>query len=290
MNRSRSRVAACCCLAAASLVAGGTRGLAAAKLSENCISEAKTGSQGFLLHTIQSPYQAADTEVRILLPDRLQEDRQYPAVYVLPVEPATESRYGNGLMEVKRHDLHNKHQAVFVAPTFTQLPWYADHPTEPSVRQESYLLSVVVPFVDRQYPVLAASKGRLLVGFSKSGWGAWSLLLRHPDVFGRAAAWDAPMMMHQLGKYGTTGVLGTQENFERYRIADLLRSRAAALQSDKRLILTGYGNFRSHHQQVHDLMVTLAIPHDYQDGPHRKHIWESGWLPEAIELLFAQSQ
>jgi hypothetical protein len=50
--------------------------------------------------------------------------------------------------------------------------------------------------------------------------------------------------------------------------------------------LTGYGNFRQHHQQAHVLMTRLGIPHEYRDGPARTHDWHSGWLEEAVELLF----
>jgi hypothetical protein len=125
----------------------------------------------------------------------------------------------------------------------------------------------------------------LLLGFSKSGWGAWSLLLGHPVLFGRAAAWDAPLMMDRLGKYGTSEVFGTQENFEKYRLIDLLRAGAAPLQNEPRLALLGYGNFREHHQQAHALLDELKIPHEYQDGPPRQHDWHSGWVAEAVETL-----
>ena len=67
-------------------------------------------------------------------------------------------------------------------------------------------------------PVQTVPAGRLLLGFSKSGWGAFSLLLRHPDVFGRAAAWDAPLMMNKPGPYGSGDIFGTPENFARYQI------------------------------------------------------------------------
>ncbi len=210
-------------------------------------SGARRDDHGFLVHTIKSPYQAGDTDIRVLLPDRLEEGKQYPVVYVLPVEPGRETRYGDGLLEVQKHDLHNKHEAIFVAPTFSQLPWYADHPTKPEIRQETYFTNVVVPFIEKTYPASKEAADRLLLGFSKSGWGAWSLLLRHQDSFGRAAVWDAPLMMAEIGKYGTSEVLGTQENFERYRPADLLQAYAEMLRSEKRLVLTGYGNFRDHH-------------------------------------------
>ncbi len=109
-------------------------------------------------------------------------------------------------------------------PTFSHLPWFADHPSDPHIRQETYFLKVVLPFIERTYPVGTDRLSRALLGFSKSGWGAWTLLLRHPDMFERAAAWDAPMTM-EVPRYGMAPIAGTQENFERYRVTTLLRER-----------------------------------------------------------------
>lgn len=253
------------------------------------IGEARSTADGVLVHQVTSPYQSDGTRIRVLLPRRLEKGKRYPVVYVLPVEAGDECRYGDGLVEVQRLDLHNKHDAIFVAPSFSHLPWYADHPTRPELRQESHFLGVVVPFIDRQYPAHANSQGRLLLGFSKSGWGAFSLLLRHPDTFGKAAAWDAPLMKDKPDQFGMDGIFETQKNFENYQISTLLKQRAAELRGNSRLILTGYGNFRQHHQQAHDLMVRLGIVHAYRDGPQRKHDWHSGWVDEAVRLLLETS-
>jgi hypothetical protein len=60
----------------------------------------------------------------------------------------------------------------------------------------------------------------------------------------REAAWDAPIMMAQPNRYGMGDIFGTQENFEKYRIARLVERRADELRENKRLILLGYGSFR----------------------------------------------
>lgn len=252
------------------------------------ISAAKPDDNGFLLHDVRSPFEAGTTRIRVLLPDKLEAGKTFPVVYVLPVEAGDEHRFGNGLLEVKKNGLHNKYGAIFVAPTFSHLPWYADHPTNPEIRQETYLLEVVLPFVEKTYPVRAGAAGRLLLGFSKSGWGAYSLLLRRPDLFSKAAAWDAPLMLDKPGRYGSGDIFGTQENFEPYRISKLLEKRAPQFQAGKRLILLGYGNFRDQHQQAHALMEKLGISHEYTDAPPRKHEWGSGWVPEAVKLLMAE--
>lgn len=253
------------------------------------ISAAERDRHGFRIHTVHSPHQAGPTQIRVLLPDELAPQRTYPVIYVLPVEAKNGTRYGDGLLEVQRQNLHNKHDVIFVAPTFSALPWYADHPTDNEVRQESYFLMEVIQFVERTYPVSKTAKDRLLLGFSKSGWGAWSLLLRHPDTFGRAVAWDAPLMMTQVGRYGNGPIFATQENFETYRIDRLLRRFGQKLGDKQRLILTGYDNFRTHHQQAHLLLDELQIPHVYRDGPARKHDWHSGWVSEAVMLLLRES-
>lgn len=240
---------------------------------------------GCLVHAVQSKFQRGTTEIRVLLPEARVPGEQFRVVYVLPVEAGRESRYGDGMAEVRMSDLANQQRVIFVAPTFSHLPWYADSADDPEIRQETYFLKVVVPFVERTYAAKAEASGRLLLGFSKSGWGAWSLLLRHPDLFGKAAAWDAPLAMEELGKYGTRPIFGTPENFGQYRVADLLRAKAAEVKEGKRLILTGYGNFRAEHERTHALLDELKIDHKYRDGPLRKHDWHSGWVAEAVELL-----
>jgi hypothetical protein len=254
------------------------------------VSDAKKDADGFLVHEVKSPYQAATTLVRVLLPEKLEKGKSYPCVYVLPVEAGTENRYGDGLKEIKKLNLHNTLNAVFVAPTFSHLPWYADHPTKKDVRQESYFVKVVVPFAEKTYPVGAKPEARLLLGFSKSGWGAYSLLLRHPGTFGKAAAWDAPLMMDRPGKYGSGDIFGTEDNFANYQITKLLEANAEKFQKESRLVLTGYGGFRAEHQKAHDLMEKLKAKHEYRDGPQLKHDWHSGWVKEAAELLLAPSK
>jgi hypothetical protein len=249
------------------------------------ISEARRDDRGFLVHSVESEFQAGKTEIRVLRPDVLDPGARYPVVYVLPVEARDEHHYGDGLREALANDLHNGLGAIFVAPTFSHLPWYADHPTDPEIRQEAYFLKVVVPSVERLYPARPEPGGRLLLGFSKSGWGAFSLLLRHPEVFGKAAAWDAPLMEERPDRYGMGPIFGTQENFEGYRVATLLERRAPDLRGDPRLVLIGFGNFRDHHRRAHALMMGLEIPHVYEDGPGREHTWGSGWVPGAAKLL-----
>jgi len=252
------------------------------------VSKVKTDNASVSVHLVRSEYQAGETRISVLSPNGGDGPRPYRTLYVLPVEAGDGRQWGNPLEEVKKQDLHNKHGLVCVFPTFSHLPWYADHPHDPTIRQESYLIEVVIPLIEENYPVMSQPEGRLLVGFSKSGWGAYSLLLRHPDLFGRAAAWDAPLTEERPLRYGMGPIFGTGENFERYRILALLEEQAKNFQGAPRLVLTGYDNFRSHHLETHRRMDELGISHVWRDGPKRKHHWNSGWLAEAVDLLGRQ--
>lgn len=248
-------------------------------------SEAEVGGDGVRSHKVESSLQSGPTLIRVLLPEPLDAAKRYPVIYVLPAEANLEDRYGNGLREIVAGGLQKKHAAIFVEPTFAKLPWYADHPTDPALRQESYFIEQVVPFVDRNYSTVAEKSGRRLLGFSKSGWGAWSVLLRRPDLFGRAAAWDSPLAMEAPGKYGSGPIFGDAANFKRYYLADRLRQRAADLSNETRLILLGYDNFHDEIVKTHRLLDELKIPHVYDNQTKRPHHWNSGWVPQAVELL-----
>ena len=240
--------------------------------------------KGLLLHEVRCEMQAKPTLIRVLLPSKLDKARRYLLVFVLPVEAGTQTRYGDGLLEVQKSDLHNKKQAIFVQPTFAHLPWYADHPTNQAIQQERYLIDVVLPFVAKTYPISRDSSSRHLLGFSKSGWGAFTLLLRHPDKFGKAVAWDAPFMMGAPGRYGSGPIFGTRENFEKYQLTGLTR-KADKTALGNRLMILGQGNFQKQHEQFHADLNRLGLAHVYREGTKRKHHWSSGWLTEAVELI-----
>jgi hypothetical protein len=236
--------------------------------------------------TLTSEYQRGPNVLQVLPPDRMDRGSRYRVLYILPVNDGTGGPWGSGIEEAESLDLHNRHGLICVSPAFDEVPWYADHPTNPKIRQESYLLKVVVPFVERNWPAAAEPSGRLLVGFSKSGWGAFSLLLRHPDVFGRAASWDAPLALDAPDEYGSGPIFGTQENFDEYRIWSLLEKRAELLRKGPaRLALLGYGYFLTEVEQTHEKMLALGIPHVYENDTERSHDWRSGWLEGAVEIL-----
>ena len=252
---------------------------------------------GIRVHQLESPYQEKGTSLRVLLPDELKDGRRYRVLFVLPVHEDGLFKHGDGLVEVQKSNVHNRHQLICVAPAFSSKPWYADHDQNPAKLDESHLLKTVIPFLETNYPVRTDRKGRLLIGFSKSGWGAMTLLLRHPDKFHKAVGWD-PGIRIDMGPFGKDydreqrirRYFGSDKNFEKYRISTLLETRGKELGDEVRLFYFNRdGNPRAlGGARIHNLMVHEGIPHRYVMEAYREHRWDSGWIPEALEFLIGE--
>ncbi len=255
----------------------------------------KQADGGFHTDQIWSPYQAGKTRLRILLPDDFDLRQTYRVLYVLPVHEDGIEKHGDGLVEIKKHGFHNQYQLICVAPGYTSQPWYADHDLNPNKQDESHLLKTVIPFIEKRYPVQADAQGRLLIGFSKSGWGAATLLLRNPSVFYRAAAWDpgirvdtGPIEEDQRAER-IAREWGSRENFEANRLSNLIKTRGKELGDEARLFyINTQGTRGMGGVEIHRLLVEHDIPHRYLMEPYRKHAWDSGWIPAAMEFLVAE--
>ena len=247
---------------------------------------------GYDYFTVNSQYQRSENNIRVLLPAGYNPANTYPVIYVLPVEKGNGRQFGDGLTTILNSGLHLQHDAIFVSLTFSDTPWYADHVSNMSVSQETYFRSVSVPFIWQQYSVIDGRDGRLLLGYRKSGYGAISMLLRHPGYFGRALAWDAPLAMSDPASgWDFLSIVGSRDNFQRnYQITNLLRTHGTALQGQApRIFLQGYSyDFtRADHAAIDAQMNSLDIPHIYEPGRYRSHLWSSGWMPDGVDTLLS---
>ncbi|WZO99501.1 alpha/beta hydrolase-fold protein [Isosphaeraceae bacterium EP7] len=60
-------------------------------------------------------------------------------------------------------------------------------------RFETHVLQEVIPFLMTQYSIRPEPQAHALVGVSAGGFGAMSIALRHPELFGAVAAIGAPL-------------------------------------------------------------------------------------------------
>ena len=243
--------------------------------------------KGVDVYAVRSPYLGATGVVEVLLPDGVKQGERFRTLYVLPVEAGVGGVYGDGLAEVRACDIHNRHRLICATTSFDTLPWYGAHATNPQMRHEQHIREVVVPLVESRYPATGAPADRLLLGFSKSGWGAVSMLLRNPELYGAACSWDAPLMMDESSlSFRSLDHFGTPAQAAAYAPVSLVRQRASLLaQQPARLAILGCDKFAQHTIQYHELLEALRVPHVFNNDLRAEHRWDSGWLPVAVDLF-----
>ena len=240
-------------------------------------------------HVIESKYQNGKQEIRVLLPDDYRKDRSYRVLYVLPVGKGFRKRFGYGLGVLKQMNAHNRYNLIIVQMGFEKEPWFGDHATNPKVRQASHVKDFVVPFIEKKYSTLGTPEGRLLFGFSKSGWGAFSLILKYPEFFGYAAAWDAPITFTKF-HYGMKNVYGTDDQLANYRPDLLIPKQKRFFEKKPRLALTGKKLWGKETEQTHELLDKLGLKHHYDNTLEFPHRWDKSWMEPTLSALLALTE
>jgi S-formylglutathione hydrolase FrmB len=241
------------------------------------------------IFTVTSRFLKGANPVAVLLPDPLEPGKKYRTLYVLPVEGnIVTGEYGDGLDQIRRADAHNRYQLICVMMGFDgSAPWYGAHATDPVIRHDDHLKQVVVPLVESRFPATGNPMDRLLFGFSKSGWGAISLLLRDPDFFGAACSWDAPLMMTEKEpRYGSKEHFGTPGQMGSYVPLRLATQEAERFSSGKaRITVLGDDAFAADTSAFHQRLLELGVRHNFNGSLKMKHHWTSGWVPKALEIF-----
>jgi enterochelin esterase-like enzyme len=149
-------------------------------------------------------------------------------------------------------------------------------------------MQVVVPLIEGRYATVPGKEGRLLLGFSKSGWGALSLILLNPDFFGYAASWDAPLSWSteaMRGQFGSGQQYGSLENYRHHHPVLAARRNPEPFRARKRLVVLGRSFWGKDNRLYHTILDELGILHHFDDELRTPHDWHPGWVGPALEAL-----
>src|SRR5262249_48642432 len=142
--------------------------------------------------------------VRVLAPDHPSTNYPHSFLYALPVEAGlAQSTYGSGLDELRQLNVQNLYNSTIIEPIFPIESWYADNASNPTIDFETFTATLLPAWVDSSLATSGTEKN-LLIGFSKSGYGALDLLFKHSSVFDAVAAWDFPADMAAYDSYGSS--------------------------------------------------------------------------------------
>ena len=251
-----------------------------------------TDANGVAQYNVTSPDDGGTQVMRVLAPTNPAPGVPHNFLFVLPVEAGLSTDYGDGLETLRALDAQDQYNLTIIEPSFAIEPWYADNPNDPSVRYETFLTNDLEPWVMQNLAETGAEQ-KWLIGFSKSGIGATDLILKHPDVFTLAAAWDFPADMSTYDQFGSSSALayGTNDNFlTNYRLTPaFIDAHRAPFLSKNRIWIGGYNAFQTDMSDFDALLTSEAVLHSTEAPQNVPHRWDSGWVQIALAALRADS-
>lgn len=121
-------------------------------------------------------------------------DRKYPVIYLLHGMYGSESHWlnrGGAEATLERMiEAGELRECIVVMPNdggYGQGTFYVDW-YDGTGRFEQYMVDDLFSYIDANYRTTADRSFRAIAGLSMGGFGAYSLALRHPEVFGAAAS------------------------------------------------------------------------------------------------------
>ena len=229
--------------------------------------------------------------LRVLAPTNPAPGVSHHFLYLLPVEAALGTVYGDGIDTLRTVNAQNQYNLTIIEPSFAIEPWYANHPDDLSLQYETFMSNDLVPWVT-QHLSLTGREQNWLMGFSKSGIGGEDLILKHPDVFTLAASWDFPADMSSYNQFsGSANNYGTDANFQaNYRLTRaFVDTRKSPFVGTNRIWIGGYAAFQGDVSDYDTLLTSEGIAHTTETPQQMPHRWDSGWVPIALAALHQDS-
>ncbi len=156
-------------------------------------------------------------------------------------------------------------------------------------RYEDHVVKELVQWVDATFRTRASRDGRGLLGKSSGGYGALTLAMKHPDVFGAFACHsgdmlfeycyrgDVPKFVTEVQRAG-----GLSQWFEAFQAK---RDR----KHDDFLTLNVLGMAASYSPNPDTMPFGIDLPADIATGQFREDVWER-WLPfDPLRMLNAHA-
>jgi pimeloyl-ACP methyl ester carboxylesterase len=124
-----------------------------------------------------------------------------------------------------------------------------------------------------------------LVGFSKSGLGAFNIARAIPDRVAATVIFDAPVVRETLPRWGTAPFYADDAEWLTDLPARHVDEWAAAMPAAHRLILISGEAFHDEIASLSGLLHGAGVVHTFLPRPDMRHHWQAGWLEEALAVL-----
>ena len=220
--------------------------------------------------------------------------KRYPVIYLLH---GLTGHYTNWLEKTKLVDYTASYEFIIVMPEGND-GWYTDSATVPTNKYESYILSELIPDVEKRFRASSEREGRAIAGLSMGGYGALKFGIKHPEMFVLAASLSGALDAASWTEADLKGlefiwrtlepVFGAEKsetraaNDLRKLYSELTAQRIAALPYVYVDCGTEDGLLEINRNFV-DILTKQKIPHEYRQLPGN-HSW-TYWDAQVQEVL-----
>ena len=123
----------------------------------------------------------------------------------------------------------------------------------------------------------------ILVGFSKSGLGAWNIARRIPERVSGTIIFDAPMARESLPPWGTAPFYADDAAWQKDLPLRTCAQFQEAVHPHHRLVLISGTGFHDEMCTLSGRLIKIGLPHAFLPRPELRHHWNSGWIEEGLE-------
>jgi len=125
----------------------------------------------------------------------------------------------------------------------------------------------------------------ILVGFSKSGLGAWNIARTIPDRISATIIFDAPVARHELPPWGTAPFYDSDESWHKDVPVRTVEEFEAAVPRTHKLVLISGEGFHKEMCLLAGALSKTTVSYVFLPRPHLRHHWQSGWIEDGLNAL-----
>lgn len=230
-----------------------------------------------------------DMPYRVVLPAVYDPDggkkKLYPVIYLLH---GLGGSYANWTDKTGLADYVRDHGIIVVTPEGGN-GWYTDSVSTPTDRFESYIISELIPEVEKRFAVDPDRRGRIIAGLSMGGYGAMKFGLKYPEKFSLVGSFSGALNVASfteknagtIGK-GVESILGGEDSEVRKAndIFALLRAMPADKVAGLPFIYQSCGTedfLFENNRRFLDLLTEKKVKREYREHPglHDWTFWDS---------------
>tara|TARA_B100000809_G_scaffold260505_1_gene307569 strand:- start:2850 stop:3479 length:630 start_codon:yes stop_codon:yes gene_type:complete len=128
----------------------------------------------------------------------------------------------------------------------------------------------------------------VLVGFSKSGLGAWNIARTIPDCISGTIIFDAPVARDERPVPETAPFYASDASWREDLPNRTVPAFKTAMPATHSLVLISGDGYHDEMRTLSRSIGKIRVEHTFLPRPHLKHHWNSGWIEQGLNEIYAQ--